>query len=94
MYAYFHSEQKGDFSYVINVNVVEAAEVKLNPFKAELGKAQSETIVLENTDDVKLKVEGRSSNPNTFSIEPASFTIPPKGSAEVRIIYTPSNLEV
>jgi hypothetical protein len=40
-YLYFHSEQKGDLSYLVNITMGEAPEIKLNPFKAELGKAQT-----------------------------------------------------
>jgi hypothetical protein len=40
-FVYFHNEAKGDLSYLINISVIEAPEVKINPFKAELGKAQT-----------------------------------------------------
>jgi hypothetical protein len=39
-------------------------------------------------------VQGSSTNPNTFSLEPSAFSIPPKSKFPVKIIYTPSNLEL
>lgn len=43
---YFHNAQKGDFAYLVNIQVSEAPETKLNTFKAELGKAHMEPIEL------------------------------------------------
>lgn len=93
VYVYFHNEQKGDFSYLVHVTVVESPEIKLAAFKAELGKAQTEILEIENVETAKLKVQATSTNPNTFSLEPSSFVVPPKSKFSVKLVYTPSNLE-
>jgi P pilus assembly chaperone PapD len=51
-------------------------------------------IEVENLESTKVKVTGKSTNSSTFSIEPSTFIIPPKSKFPVKLIYTPSNLEL
>ena len=88
------SELHGELTYLLKVIVEPMPEIKLEPFKVELGKLHKEHIWFENTDDVDMIVICRSSHPTIFYPEFEKLIVPPRSKSPNWIIYKASSLEL
>lgn len=63
-------------TYIVKIIVDPMPEIKMEPFKVELGKIHKEKVTFENTDEVDMIVTCKSSHPSIFYASQDKFTVP------------------
>jgi hypothetical protein len=90
---FFMSEKTGEFWYKLKLNALPPEPIELPLFECELGRTESQTIVLENLTAEEAILDYNSSNPLNFELVPEKVAIPPYEVIEAVIKYCPSSLK-
>jgi len=90
----FLNEKVGEFWYDLNLIAEENPEINLPMLECELGKISHHFIELENPTGKEHFLDFKNSNPTNFDIIPDKLILPPFESIQVRIQYSPTNLDV
>jgi len=90
----FLNEKVGEFWYDLNLIAEENPEVHLPMLECELGKMSHHFIELENPTGKEHYLDFRNSNPTNFDVIPDKLILPPFETIQVRIQYSPTNLDV
>ncbi len=90
--AFFVSDDD-DFWFEIELTALDAEPVHLQPFEAEVGHNVTQTITLDNPLDSAVRFTARNSNPQNYTIQPATDVIvPARGTGSVAVTYTPTSI--
>lgn len=87
------NEGAGEYLYKLKLIAEEATTVYLDTIKAELGKTETSSLILENPTDTEIVIYYTLSNPVQFRLIPDKIVIPPEAAKEILVKYTPSTLE-
>lgn len=90
---FFISEKTGEFWYKLKLNALPPEPIELELFECELGRTESQAILLENPTDEEAILDYTSSNPLNFELVPEKIIIPPGEVVEALIKYCPSSLK-
>lgn len=90
----FINEKLGEIWYELSLIVDENQTIRSPTLKAELGKVEEWGVVLENPYGKECQITTNISNPFNFDVIPENIIIPAFNSVNVRIRYTPSDLDV
>ena len=89
----FLNQRIGDIIYDILLVSDAAPIIKIGPIRCEVGKSERATIKLENVIKEQALAIARAIDSPNFYLNAESVYIPGNGSAEVEIVYIPSDLE-
>lgn len=89
----FLNERVGEFWYDLTLNALENPVTNLELLECELGKVAAHNVLLENPTGQELFLEFRNSNPTNFEIVPDKIVLPAYESLNVKIQYSPTNLD-
>ncbi|KXZ50888.1 hypothetical protein GPECTOR_14g137 [Gonium pectorale] len=87
------SEEVGEFRYLVSGTADPAPPVELPLLNAELGRSATTTVTIDNPLDTSVVLSAESSNPRNFAVSPAMTTLPPYGSVELTVEYSPGTLD-
>lgn len=90
----FTNSRIGEILCKLNLFSNEPNPVKLPLIKCEIGKSQEISIDLENPSNKVVKVTMQPFSSEVFSIIEKEFDIPPRQTKQVKVVYTPSEIEV
>lgn len=90
----FIQEKLGEIWYEFNLCSEENPIIRSPTLRAELGKVEEWEVSLENPSNTECNVYAKISNPNNFDVIPENIIIPAYDSVNVKIRYTPSDLDV
>jgi hypothetical protein len=88
------NEKVGEFWYDLNLIAEENPEANLQLLECELGKIAHHFVELENPTGKEHFLDFKNSNPTNFDIIPDKIVLPPFENVQVRIQYSPTNLDV
>ena len=87
----FLNDRVGEFWYKLNLTGTPAAPSTLPTLECQVGARTSATVTIENPLEREIALEGSVSNGANFVVE-ATTLIPPYKSAEIEIVYVPSEI--
>ena len=90
---FFVSEKTGEFWYKLKLNALPPEPIELGVFECELGRSETQQILLENPTGDEAILDYTSSNPLNFELVPEKIVLPPYETVEALIKYCPSSLK-
>lgn len=90
---FFVSERTGEFWYKLKLNALPPEAIELPLFECELGRTESQQILLDNPTGEDAVLTYNSSNPLNFEIIPEKIILPPYETVDALIKYCPSSLK-
>jgi hypothetical protein len=88
----FTNQKLGEFWYKLHLTADPADPTELEAMSAPAGKTARQPILLENPLGEEMTLHSKIDNRRNFAVVPNTVTIPPYGSAEAVLEYTPSSL--
>jgi hypothetical protein len=82
----------GEFWYTLELKASPAAPTVMSEMTAPVGQSDSTTLTLENPTGSPAILNALVSNTRNFMVEPMQVSLPPYGTAEAVVTYTPSSL--
>eukprot|EP00941_MAST-03F_sp_MAST-3F-sp1_P000816 g816.t1 len=89
----FIDMELGEFWYKLELDAKAAAPIYLETMSCAVGKSIDKVIKLENPTGAQLTLKSKSTNKTNFQAIPAAVTLPPYGTADVKVRYSPSSLD-
>lgn len=89
----FLSDHTGEFWYKLKLVSDPAEPIEPELFSCDLGKSQSRPFVLENPSATEVILDYACTNPLNYELIPDKVILPPFGSVDVLIKYTPATLK-
>lgn len=89
----FVNPKIGDVIYDILLVSDPAPQVRVNQIRCEVGKSERTVIKLENVLKDTVQVTARYPDNSNFYLTSDTFMIPPSGTLDVEVFYTPSELD-